>query len=112
MLYGLSDCEECAVRLGKDVDIAALKTGKDGSLAVSRRSLDHVPGRPITAIDSTGAGDMFAAGFLAGLSWNHEPPEAARMGGHLAEEVIMQTGAQLTVERIRALKNQLTGATS
>ncbi len=112
LLYGLGDREECAVRLGTDVDIAVLKIGKDGSLAVSKRSLDHVPGRPISAIDSTGAGDMFAAGFLAGLSWNLDLPEAARIGGHLAEEVIMQAGAQLAVERIRTLKSQLTGATT
>ncbi len=109
LLYGLQEAHECAARLGADVRIAALKVGKDGCLVVAQGDPVAVGGRPITAVDSTGAGDMFAAGFLAGLAWGRSAAEAAGIGGYLAEEVIMRVGAQLPIDRIRELRTELSG---
>ncbi len=110
ILYGCADghspCESAAL-LGRHVRIAVLKAGKDGSYTAHDGVVDHTPGRPLPVIDTTGAGDMFAAGFLAGLATNRSPAECARMAGLLAEEVIGQIGAQFPVARIRVLETEL-----
>ncbi|MFW5695114.1 MAG: adenosine kinase [Alkalispirochaeta sp.] len=120
ILYGAADTATgLAEQLGRHVQIAALKVGKDGSLVAERPSRDEapaqitaIPGRPITAIDSTGAGDMFAAGFLAALAHGQDAVHASRAAGWLAEEIIQQVGAQFTVDHISRLRDELAAATS
>lgn len=110
---GSPDVTALARELGRHVSIAALKVGKDGSLVAVRGEgareplVTAVPGRPIRAIDSTGAGDMFAAGYLAGLARGQDPVHAARAAGWLAEEIIQKIGAQFSVEEITRLRGDL-----
>jgi sugar/nucleoside kinase (ribokinase family) len=47
-----------------------------------------------TVVDTTGAGDLFAAGFLYGLTHGQDPVSAARLGGACAAEVISHLGAR------------------
>lgn len=110
---GSLPADELAAMLGAGVRVAALKVGKDGSLVAVRDgdagtpAVTAVPGRPIRAIDSTGAGDMFAAGFLAGLAVDADPIHAAQAAGWLAEEIIQRVGAQFTVEEMARLRAEL-----
>jgi sugar/nucleoside kinase (ribokinase family) len=116
LLTGQFPAETLARELGRHVRIAALKVGKDGSLiaegdgAGGESVVTPVPGRPIAAIDSTGAGDMFAAGFLAGLTRGWTAVRAARAAGWLAEEIIQQVGAQFSVEHITRLRAEMDAA--
>jgi sugar/nucleoside kinase (ribokinase family) len=116
ILYGTENSEDAARMLGEHTRIAALKVGKDGSLVTQRDPgtapirITSVPGRPLAVTDTTGAGDMFAAGFLAALATGYDPIHAARAAGWLAEAVIQQIGAQFSVERIRELKNEMEAA--
>ncbi|MEX2442759.1 MAG: adenosine kinase [Alkalispirochaeta sp.] len=111
------DRHRLAEELGRHVRIAALKVGKDGSLVVERDDGDvtptvtAVPGRPLQAIDSTGAGDMFAAGFLAALAQGRDAVDASRAAGWLAEEIIQQVGAQFTVAHITRIRGELAAVT-
>ena len=81
--------------------------GKKGSLVLYHGEKTFVPPRPLTATDSTGAGDMYAAGFLASLSKRLPPPKAGEIGGYLAEEIIQGPGAQFELDQIRQLKLSL-----
>jgi sugar/nucleoside kinase (ribokinase family) len=135
ILFGSDDPMTAAGELGSRVRIAALKVGKEGSIVVERpesstgasagpRPMDGptgaghptapiitpVPGRPIGAVDSTGAGDMFAAGFLAALARGRSAVAAARAAGWLAEEIIQQVGAQFSVDHIRQLREKMDAA--
>ncbi|MFW5826908.1 MAG: PfkB family carbohydrate kinase, partial [Alkalispirochaeta sp.] len=124
ILYGVEDAHQLAEELGRHVQIAALKVGKDGSLVAERPdrsrpdrsggdvTVSAIPGRPITAIDSTGAGDMFAAGFLAALATGRDAVHASRAAGWLAEEIIQLVGAQFTVEHMSRLRSELATITS
>ncbi len=54
-----------------------------------------MPAAPVEAVvDSTGAGDLFAAGFLAGLARGRAAPDCARLGAIAAAEIIAHVGAR------------------
>ena len=109
LLYGCSSPEECAGKLGEHVSLAAMKIGKDGSIVVDHGRQEHAPSRPIRATDSTGAGDMYAAGFLAAFANGKSAVDAAKAGGHLAEEIIQIIGAQFTTEDIPGVRDRMKG---
>ena len=106
----MAEAEACARALGEHVETAVVKVGKDGSVLWHRGEITRTPGRPIQPTDTTGAGDMFSAGFLAGLATGRTPAESARLAGHLAEEIITRPGAQFGIEEIRKLQEELLGA--
>ena len=89
--------------LGKIVNIAGIKLGKKGSIVIENNTQTLLPPRPIIAKDSTGAGDMYAAGFISSLCKDLGPIEAGKIGGIVAEEIIQQTGAQLNLNKIKEL---------
>jgi sugar/nucleoside kinase (ribokinase family) len=66
---------------------------------------DSVPPAKATPIDTTGAGDMYAAGVLYGLLHGRTPEEAGRLGAETASRVISQMGARLAQREIDAMKS-------
>jgi sugar/nucleoside kinase (ribokinase family) len=108
ILYGEKSRAELITLLGEHVHVAVMKVGKDGSVVSENGRQSEVPGRPITATDSTGAGDMFAAGFLAAYAAHNSAVRAAQAAGYLAEEVIQQIGAQFTVDQIETIQQKMT----
>lgn len=55
----------------------------------------QVPGVPVQAIDTNGAGDLFAGGVLYGLSYGYSPLDAARLGCYAAAQVVTRFGPRL-----------------
>lgn len=104
ILFGSDNVDECGKKLSKIVSSAGIKLGKEGSMVIEGGQSHLIPPQPILAKDSTGAGDMYAAGFLAALSNGLSMKKAGEIGGELAEEIIQQSGAQFSLERIHALK--------
>ena len=107
ILFGTDDYNTSSDTLGGLVDIAGIKLGKNGSLVLYNGEKTLLPPRPIQATDSTGAGDMYAAGFLACLSKNLGVMRAGEIGGYLAEEIIQGPGAQFELNQIQQLKTSL-----
>jgi sugar/nucleoside kinase (ribokinase family) len=67
--------------------------GAQGSIIVTGGERIAVPAVPVERlVDTTGAGDQFAAGFLYGLTHGADPAECARLGGVAAAEVISHIG--------------------
>ena len=79
-------------KLGTDV---AVTRGKDGSTIAFDGSMIDVPPEPVDPIDSTGAGDLYAAGVLAGLCQGKSITEAGGMGSRLAAQVLTVHGARI-----------------
>lgn len=76
-------------------EIAALTRGEKGSVIVSGDEVHVVDAEPAArVVDTTGAGDAYAAGFLHGLSGNRDLAACARIGGIAAAEVIAHMGAR------------------
>jgi adenosine kinase len=92
---GSADFDSAVAALRQDAKLAAVTMGASGSLVLTRDESHHVPVAAVeTFVDSTGAGDLYAAGFLAGLSRGEELPACAALGGIAAGEIISHYGAR------------------
>lgn len=75
--------------------VAALTRSEKGSVVISADEVHVVDAEPVDAVvDTTGAGDAYAAGFLYGLTRNHDLGLCARLGGIASAEVIGHVGAR------------------
>lgn len=94
-LYQTSDFATALDLLGADVPLAVVTLGGQGSLAVNGGARIAVPAPPVeTIVDKTGAGDLYAAGFLFGLARGADFESCARLGSLAAGEVISHVGAR------------------
>ncbi|MEV7591324.1 PfkB family carbohydrate kinase [Streptomyces sp. NPDC089922] len=84
-----------AVALSRRVPLVVVTLGGEGALiAEGGRITAEVPAHPVEAVDSTGAGDAFAGGFLAARLEGAGPAEAARRGCRAAAEAVTRPGAR------------------
>jgi sugar/nucleoside kinase (ribokinase family) len=94
-LYQTSDFETALKLLRSDIALAAVTRSEKGCVVASKEGVTAVPAFPIEKIvDTTGAGDLFAAGFLFGLSRGVGHETAGRLGALAAAEVIQHIGAR------------------
>jgi sugar/nucleoside kinase (ribokinase family) len=94
-LYQTADFNTAINALRNDARLAVVTRSDKGSLVVTREETDAVPASPVErVVDATGAGDLFAAGFLVGLSRGVDYRTAARLGALVAAEVIQHFGAR------------------
>jgi sugar/nucleoside kinase (ribokinase family) len=107
ILFDNYDPGECAKTLGTLTEVAVVKHGARGSYVCVSGELSHIPVKPRKALDSTGAGDTYAAGFLLGIANGLSIERCGEVASLLAGEVIMQHGAQLARETIEALEHPL-----
>ena len=88
-------------RSARDCELAAITCGADGLVRRhARRAWSHVAGRAgaTRVLDTTGAGDLYAAGFLFGYTPGRDLDECGRLGSIAAAEVISHVGPRPLVE--------------
>ena len=83
-----------------------LTQGAKGSLVITDGRVQSVPAVPVKALDTNGAGDMFAGSFLYGITHGMPAAEAAHLANRTASAVVGQYGNRLTRERMQALLTQ------
>ena len=94
-LYETADFETAVNALRKDARMGVVTRSEKGCLVITREETDAVAAAPVArVIDATGAGDLFAAGFLVGLSRGADNRTCARLGAMAAAEVIQHLGAR------------------
>ncbi len=94
-LYEVGDFDAALQRVRRHCDIAALTRSARGSVIVGRDEVHVIDAHPIdTLVDTTGAGDLYAAGFLFGLSRGLDLASCGRLGSVAAAEVISHVGAR------------------
>lgn len=92
-LFETDDFDAAAARLASIVEVAAVTRGAEGSVVLSGDEQVAVAAFPVDkVVDTTGAGDQYAAGFLLGLSRGLTLEEAGRLGSLAASEVIAHWG--------------------
>ena len=94
-LYQTSDFDGALAQLRKDTKLGIVTRSEKGCVVVSKDGVVSAPAFPIDRlVDTTGAGDLFAAGFLFGLVRNAGHENAGRLGALAAAEVIQHIGAR------------------
>ena len=94
-LYQTSDFDTALKQLRSDVRLGVVTRSEKGCVVASSDGVLAVPAFPVEEItDTTGAGDLFAAGFLFGLVRNAGYENAGRLGALAAAEVIQHIGAR------------------
>jgi sugar/nucleoside kinase (ribokinase family) len=94
-LYQTSSFEQAARRAQTDAKLAALTRSEHGSVILAEGKRVTVPAEPVAkVVDTTGAGDLYAAGFLFGLARGRDLETAGRLGSLAAAEVISHIGAR------------------
>ncbi|MBA2479731.1 MAG: adenosine kinase [Planctomycetes bacterium] len=93
--------------LARHVPIAVVKLGKEGALIQCRGQRVHVAAEQVEAIDTTGAGDSWAAGFLAGHLRGLPIAQCGRLGALAGAAVVQVMGAQVPREKWLGVKGYL-----
>ena len=94
-LYRTDDLDAAVGHLRGQCEIAAITRGADGSIILSGEETLSVAAQPVdNVVDTTGAGDLFAAGFLFGLSEGLDLADCGKLGGIAAAEIISHFGAR------------------
>ena len=93
-LYETNTWEEAASRVRQDVALAVLTRGAAGSTAIRGNERVEIEVVPAEVLDTTGAGDAYAAGFLTALTAGKTLAQCGRLASIAAAEVIAQYGAR------------------
>jgi adenosine kinase len=98
-LYQTGDFDTAAAQLRAENILGVITRSERGSVVVTRDEILAVPAFPVDrVVDTTGAGDLFAAGFLAGLTKSKNLETCARLGALAAAEIIQHIGARPLVD--------------
>jgi sugar/nucleoside kinase (ribokinase family) len=94
-LYSGSTLDEAIRRVGRDVPLAVVTRSENGSVIISDGTTLAVPAERVrNVVDATGAGDLYAAGFLFGLTRGLGLAQTGRLASFAASEIISQVGAR------------------
>lgn len=107
-LYEVDGFDDAVDLLRRDCHIAAVTRSEKGAVIVTRDDVHSVPAAPVDrVVDTTGAGDLFAAGFLRGLTQGKDLTSCARIGAIAAAEVIAHVGPRPLVPLVSLLPDDL-----
>jgi sugar/nucleoside kinase (ribokinase family) len=105
-LYQTADFDTAVEALRKDARLAIVTRSEKGCVVVSAERIVEAPASPVQrVVDTTGAGDLFAAGFLFGLARGLDHELCGRLGALAAAEVIQHLGARPEIG-LKALAEQ------
>jgi sugar/nucleoside kinase (ribokinase family) len=103
-LYQRNDFAEAARDAAAHVEIAVLTKSEQGSIIVQGGQQTAIAAVPATVVDTTGAGDAYAAGFLTAYAQGAGLAQAGHLGAQAAALAIAQVGARPPAELLRALR--------
>jgi len=94
-LTGHDDAVECAHEIHRHAENVALTMGESGSILMHDGAVIPIEGVSVDAVDTTGAGDMYAAGVLYGITNGMTWKQAGHLASHAAARIVGQLGARL-----------------
>jgi sugar/nucleoside kinase (ribokinase family) len=93
-LYRVETFDDALQHVRAECDIAALTRSEKGSVIVAGEDVHIIDPEPTRVVDTTGAGDLYSAGFLFGFTTGRDLATCGRMGSIAAAEVISHIGAR------------------
>jgi len=106
---GGQDFDEVCSRMAQLARVVCLTRSAKGSVVLEGGRRTAVPAVAVKALDSNGAGDMFAGAFLYAVSQGHSYEDAAALGNYAAAQVVAQYGNRLSAASVAAVKAQFSG---
>ena len=107
-LYKTSSIQTALEKLKKNCELAAITIGKNGSILISNgKEISIEPFILGNALDTTGAGDLYAGGFLKGLSNGLNPVISAKMGSICAGQIVTQLGSRSNINLLDLINSHL-----
>lgn len=98
-LYETDDWDHALERVGESVSVCAVTQGEKGATVLFHGQRFVIPATPVEKlVDTTGAGDMFAAGFLYGFTQGMTPEQCGTLGTRAASSIISHVGARPEIE--------------
>ncbi len=99
--------EQAAEKLKQDANTFAITLGGDGALVYDGEQLLRIDPYPVKAIDTNGAGDMFAGAFLYAITHGHDFADAGRLACRSAAELVCQYGPRLPAAKHSRLLDEI-----
>jgi sugar/nucleoside kinase (ribokinase family) len=95
-LFQVERLDDAIPTVTRHCEVAALTRGADGSLVTGRGEVHEIAAHPVPGpvVDTTGAGDLYAAGFLYAFTRGHDLTACGQVGALAASEVISHLGAR------------------
>jgi len=93
--------------LSQWIKTIVLTLGEKGAVISHNREIFYIDPLPVKVVDTTGAGDAFAAGFLYGITQNFSPLDSGLIGATLAGAVVEQTGARYNGEAKNLIREKI-----
>jgi sugar/nucleoside kinase (ribokinase family) len=93
-LYQTESFDDAKRQAAEEIKLAVLTRSEKGSIIVSDGTEIAIPAEAVEVVDTTGAGDLYAAGFLYGLARGYDLESAGRLGTFAAAEIIGHVGAR------------------
>lgn len=87
--------EDALEKLSESIEIVVIKLGPNGSIACRGKERSRTIAKKVVAVDTTGAGDMYAAGILYGLTHDLALERSMRLASHAAARIVQTMGARL-----------------
>ena len=107
-LYKTTSLNTALEKLKKKCDLAAITIGEKGSILISNgREINIDPFIMGKAIDTTGAGDLYAGGFLKGLADGLKPEISAKIGSICAGHIVTQLGSRSNTDLLNLINSHL-----
>ncbi len=107
-LYEVENFDDAMQAVRGHCEIAALTRSEKGAVIVAGDEVHVIDAEPVDqVVDTTGAGDLYASGFLTGLTMGLGLPECGRMAGIAAAEIISHMGARPEVDMQALMKEKL-----
>jgi sugar/nucleoside kinase (ribokinase family) len=107
-LYQVDSFDDALQRVRAECNIAALTRSEKGSVVVAGEEVHVIDAEPVVElVDTTGAGDLYAAGFLFGLTTGRDLATCGRIAGIAAAEVISHVGARPEVQLADVVRRRL-----
>ena len=88
----------------------AITLGSKGALIYDKSQMFEIDPFAITAVDTNGAGDMFAGAYLYGITHGYPTANAGKLASLAASHVVQQFGPRLPVERYAKLLDEISAA--